>query len=58
MRGAASDDEDAYNEYLLSVQAWQDCIDDTYCTPATPKMQRQWGKAGILLASVDNALGE
>ena len=56
--GAASDAEDAYNAYLLSVQAWQDCIEDTYCTPVTPKMQRQWTKAGKLLASVNNAVGE
>lgn len=56
--GAAAHAEDAYNAYLLSVQAWQECIDDTYCTPTTPKMQRQWAKAGRLLASIDNALSE
>ncbi|WP_297622338.1 hypothetical protein [Nocardioides sp.] len=52
----ASDAEAAYNAYITSLNDWQDCISSSYCTPATPKMQRNWSKAAGLIDDIEAAL--
>jgi hypothetical protein len=53
----AGDAEEAYNAYITSLNDWQDCISSSYCTPATPKMQRNWSKAAGLIDDIEAALG-
>lgn len=46
---AGADMETAFNTYTKSLNAWNTCIDDTYCTPPTDSMQNDWAKAGRLI---------